>query len=63
MWIDAAARVSERCQYEEVDGVLLDLTTARALITVDRALSAENRAKFRAMPLIRAVNLAWKVIA
>lgn len=61
-WIDAATRIVERHQYEKVDGVLLDATTANALMTVDRALSAANRERFRAMPLVQAVNVAWKLL-
>lgn len=61
-WIDVAARVVEHHQAEEVDGMLLDATTARAMCAVDQALSPENRARFRAMPLERAVTVTWRLV-
>lgn len=61
--VDAAYRVSERCQHEKVDGVLLDLTTARAIIAVYEKLSPENRAKMEAMTVTRAATIAWKLVS
>lgn len=61
--IDAAYRVSERCQAEEVDGVLLDFTSARAIIAVYEKLSAENRAKMETLHVERAADIAWKLVS
>lgn len=62
-WIDAATRIGERHQAETVDGMLLDATTAAALRAVDRALSPANRERFRAMPLDRAADIAWRLVS
>lgn len=60
--VDAAYRVSERCQAEKVDGVLLDLTTARAIIAVYEALSPENRAKMETLHVVKCADITWKLI-
>ncbi len=43
-------------------GVLVDATTATAVITVYDGLSPENQAAFAAMRLLRMVDVAWKVL-
>lgn len=61
--MDHAYRVSERCQHETIEGVMLDLTTARAMIAVYEKLKPENRAKMRTLPLPRAARIAWKLVS
>jgi hypothetical protein len=60
--VDAAYRVSERCQAEKVDGVLLDLTTARAIIAVFEKLSPTNRARLERMSVTSAAKVCWKLV-
>ena len=45
------------------DGVVLDITTANMLVQVYDALSPENQAKFDAMPLTKAVDVAWSLVS
>jgi hypothetical protein len=45
-----------------VDGLLVDLFTASAMVQVHDALSPPNQAKFAALPLRRMVDVGWKVI-
>jgi hypothetical protein len=48
-------------QAEEIDGMLVDATTANLCIKIHDALSEINRAKFAAMPLARMVDVVWKL--
>lgn len=61
--VDAAYRVSERWQAETVGGVLLDATSARAIIAVAEALSLENRERLNALPVERAAAICWRLVA
>lgn len=45
-----------------VDGLLLDLTTAHAIVAVHDALNEKNRATFAAMPLRKMARVALKLI-
>lgn len=60
--LEAYLALNEREDYE-AKGVLLDVQTANALVTVWDALSEENREKFESMPLLTAVKVAWKLIS
>jgi hypothetical protein len=60
--IDAAYRVSERGQAEQVDGVLLDLMSAHAIVAVHRALSPANQAKYETVSVTRAAEIAWRLV-
>lgn len=59
--IEAARHVREHgcIRYR---GQLLDATTAGMLLAVHAALNDENRAKFEALPLLRAVSVGWKLV-
>jgi hypothetical protein len=46
-----------------VDGVLLDLQTANAIVTVGDALSLENRSRLGGLPIDRAASIAWSLVA
>ena len=57
-WIGQARNVVENKQH---DGTL-DMTTANMLVQVYDALGEANKAKFDAMPLEKAVEVAWKMV-
>lgn len=59
---DACARIVENYQYEEVEGYLMDIMTARALLAVYAALGPEARMKFDSVPLPKLVDFAWKQV-
>lgn len=74
-WLATARRIVERHQYEAVDpitgvpvpedtdgAVLLDATTASMLCTIADALKPANSEKFQALPLMRAVDMGWKLV-
>ena len=57
----AIRRVVADCQYAKIDGTMIDLSTAGAIVTVYDALSPENQAKFTAMPAGRMGIVAWEL--
>ena len=67
--METLRRVTLNHQHEEIHGVLMDATTAAALLTVYDALSAANQAKFErwmdAGPdsLMRLVDFTWAHVA
>jgi hypothetical protein len=61
--LDTTARITERGQYERVDGVLLDLQTAHAINTVARELSPEARAKLDRLEPSQAAAICWRLVS
>lgn len=53
-------QIVDRHQAHEIDGHLVDPTTANLLLQVHAALSPENQARFGTVALPRLVDLAWK---
>lgn len=48
-------------QYEKIDGVIVDATTANLIVKVYDVLNETNALKFATLPTWRMVNLAWKL--
>lgn len=61
-WIEVARQIAQSHQHAEVDGMILDATTANGLVKLFDSLSPENQARFAAMPLEQAVDTMWKVV-
>lgn len=49
-------------QYGDVDGQMVDVTTARAILTVLDALSPERKETYLSMPVSRMADFAWKAV-
>lgn len=47
----------------EPDGIVVDIQTANLLVTVHDALPEAARARFVALPIERAVAVAWRCVA
>lgn len=60
--IAAFRRIVAECQYAKIDGCMVDLFSASAVVRVYDALSEENKAKYSAMPAGRMAVLAFKVL-
>ena len=58
--IDAVRQVVTTRAYRKIDGVMLDLFSAAAIVQVYDALSPENRAKYRAMTVPHMASIAFK---
>jgi len=61
--IDDARKVLREKQYATVDGILLDATSANALVQAYDGLNPENRAKLESMSLDRAMSIVWKLFS
>lgn len=55
-------RGGERRWYEVIDGVLIDLITALAIVAVYEALSPAGREQMRTLSLERAAFIAWRLV-
>jgi hypothetical protein len=60
-WLAAARTIFAEHQFDMVDGSLLDAYTASPLVQVHDSLSEVNAARFAGMPLLKAVDIAWKL--
>lgn len=60
--INALREIVKECQYAKVDGVMVDLYSASAIIKVYDNINEENQAKFRNLPVQRMVGIAFKVL-
>lgn len=59
--IDKVRAVADAGQAKRIDGVLVDVTTARAITAVYDALSPANRATMAAMPVTGMAYVTWKL--
>ncbi|WFE38040.1 hypothetical protein [Micromonospora sp. WMMD998] len=55
-------REAKRGACRKIDGVLVDATTAAAILTVYDALKPATRAKLAALRIDRMAQVAWKVL-
>ena len=51
------------CQYQEIDGIAVDMCTANVVVTVADALNPANRAKLLALGVANAADISWKITA
>lgn len=61
--IEALKRIITDKQFEMIEGVLVDMQTAHAIISVYEALNPENQEKFMSYSMETMGHKAWKVIA
>jgi hypothetical protein len=55
-------RDAARGQWRKISGVVVDATTAHAILTVYDALSPANQARLAAMPIARMATIAWQLL-
>ncbi len=55
-------REVRRGQFSKIDGVVVDATTASAILTVYDAAKPATQAKIAALPLPRMAELAWRFV-
>lgn len=60
--IDKMRNIVETRTLAEVDGVMIDVQTANAYVTVWNSLRDETRAKLDGFPMEVAGNLVWDVV-
>lgn len=54
-------RIVENSQYEKIDGKMVDGFTASMLVQIYDALGDENKQKFSNLPLMKMVDVGWKL--
>lgn len=60
--IDALRGIVQDRQARVVEGVLVDATTASAILQVYDRLNAEHQAKMRSLPMGAMADLTWQII-
>lgn len=60
--IHAIRRIVEEHQYAKVDGLMVDLFSASAIVAVYDALSPENQAKYASLSARKMALVAFKLV-
>ena len=60
--IAAIRQVVTACQYAKIDGQMIDLFSAGAIVAVYDALSPENQAKFAALTAPKMARVAFRLL-
>lgn len=60
--IETLRKIVSECQAAKVDGALVDLFTASAIVKVYDALNETNKAKFAALPVRRMASVAGRAV-
>lgn len=60
--ITAFREIVERGQYAKIDGIMVDLFSASAVVKVYDAVSPENQVKFRNLHAPRMVRIAFQLM-
>ncbi|MFI6161632.1 hypothetical protein ACIA59_17000 [Micromonospora haikouensis] len=55
-------REAKRGNFRKIDGIVVDATTAAAILTVYDAIKPANQAKLAALRIDRMAQVAWKVL-
>lgn len=53
--------IVKECQAQKIEGQIVDLYSASAIVTVAEKLSPENLEKFMAMPVRKMATVAFKL--
>jgi hypothetical protein len=60
--MQAIKRIVDRKQYEKIDGQMIDLFSASAIVKVYEALSKDNQEKFACFPAGKMGIIAFKLL-
>ena len=60
--IVAVRRIVSECQYAKIDGVMVDLFSASAIVKVYDALNDTNKAMFADFPVGKMASIAFKLL-
>ena len=60
--IQALRGIVKRCQYAKIDGQMIDLFSANAIVQIYDALSLENQVKYRNMTAPKMAHIAFKLM-
>lgn len=60
---EKVCQIRDRFQWDKIDGVVVDVQTAGAIHAVGEKLNPENAEKFKALPIEKMADTAWKLLA
>jgi len=60
--IETLRRILKEHQYEKIDGVIVDATTANAIITVYDALNSKFKKRFENEKIKQMASIAWSLM-
>lgn len=60
--IDLCREIVDEASGMEIDGVLVDMQSANAIVSVYENLSEPNQAKFIEYPIVRMGMIAWELV-
>ena len=61
-WIEKCKQIVKEHQHQEIDGQIVDPTTASLLIKVYDSLGVVNKEKFKSCSINKAVSIAWRLV-
>lgn len=61
--IAACRSIVANGQYEKINGHMVDLFTASAIVKIYDAVNDANKAKLKALPIARIASIAFKVLS
>jgi hypothetical protein len=61
--IAALRAIVRECQYAKIDGVMVDLFTASAIVKVYDAINPENQAMYRVRTVDRMASIAFDLLS
>lgn len=59
--IEKLREIVKNHQYQKIDGVIVDVVTASAVLNVYDNINETNKEKFLKLSLIKMVDVTWKV--
>ena len=61
--LDKLRQIVNEHQYQKIDGVIVDIVTANAIITVYDAMKKEgNKEKYLSMDISKMASVAWSIL-
>jgi hypothetical protein len=60
--INALKQIVEAKQYAKIDGIMVDLFSASAIVNVYNALNEDNQVKYRNCNVVKMSNIAFKLM-
>lgn len=60
--IEQLREIVKEHQYKKIDGVIVDVMTASAILKVYDNINEVNQAKFSALPITKMASVAWQLI-
>jgi hypothetical protein len=61
--INAVRQIVTNSQYAKIDGIMLDLFSASAIIKVYDAINEANQIKYRSLPVYKMADIAFKLMS